>query len=75
MAEKPFRHVLEQLVYSTSFFEFLLITILQKNGKATPCVAATLIDFLPDEDDPQRSSEEAIARNVAFIAYVGTWWT
>ena len=77
MAEKPFRHVQEQMVYNTSFFGllFILITILQKIGKASPSMAATLIDFLPDEDDPQRSNEEAIARNVTFVAYVGACWT
>ena len=47
--------------------------ILQKNGKATPSVAASLIECLPDEGDPQRSREELIARNVAFVAYVGMW--
>ena len=46
--------------------------ILQKNGKATPSVAASLIERLPD--DPQRS-EEMIAKNVVFIAYAGTWCT
>jgi hypothetical protein len=46
--------------------------ILQKNGKATPSVAATLVQCLPDEGDPQRSGEEMIARNVALVAYAGT---
>jgi hypothetical protein len=46
--------------------------ILQKNGKAMPSVISTLIECLPDEGDPQRSSEETIAKNVAFVAYVGT---
>ena len=45
--------------------------ILQKNGKATPSVAASLIERLPDEGDPQRFMEESIARNVAFVAYLG----
>ena len=49
--------------------------ILQKNGKATPSVAVTLIERLPDEGDPQRSREEMIARNVALVAYVGAWCT
>ena len=48
--------------------------ILQKNGKAMPSVAASLIERLPDEGDPQRSREETIAINVAFVAYAGTWW-
>ena len=47
--------------------------ILQKNGKATPSVAASLIERLPDEGDPQRFGEESIARDVAFMAYLGTW--
>ena len=45
----------------------------QKNGKAMPSVAASLIECLPDEGDPQWSREETIAKNVAFVAYVGTW--
>ena len=50
--------------------------ILQKNGEATPSVAASLIERLPDEGDPQRSREEKVAKNVVFIAYAGikcTW--
>jgi hypothetical protein len=49
--------------------------ILQKDGKATPSVAASLIERLPDEGDPQRSREETIAKDVIFIAYAGTWCT
>ena len=48
--------------------------ILQKSGKATPSVAASLIERLPDEGDPQRSKEERIAKNVAFVTYLGTWY-
>ena len=48
--------------------------ILQKNGKALPSVAASLIERLPDEDDPQRSVEEMIARNIVFVVYGGTWY-
>ena len=47
--------------------------ILQENGKATPSVAASLIEHLPDEGNPQRSSEERIAKNVSFVVYAGTW--
>ena len=77
MAEKPFRHVKEQLVQPT-FFEsswasFTLI--LQKNGKVTPSVAASLIERLPDEGDPQRSREEKIAKGTAWVVYAGTWCT
>ena len=49
--------------------------ILQKNRKATPSVAASLIERLPDEGDPERSKEETIAKNVVFVAYAGTWFT
>jgi len=52
--------------------------ILQKNGKAGPSVAATLIERLPDEGDPQRPMEEKLAQDVAAVAYVGMWsckWT
>ena len=49
------------------------MAILQKIGKATPSVAATLIEGLPDQDDPQRPMEEKIAQNVAAVAYVGLW--
>ena len=49
--------------------------ILQKNGKATPSVAASLIERLPDEGDPQRSREERIAKDVVWVAYAGTWCT
>ena len=54
------------------------MVILQKIGKATPSVAATLIEQLPDEDDPQRPVEEKIAQNVAALTYIGLWsckWT
>ena len=47
--------------------------ILQKVGKATPSVAAKLIERLPDEGDSQRSSEERIAKDVAWVVYAGTW--
>ena len=49
--------------------------ILQKNGNATPSVAASLIERLPNEGDPQRSREETIAKDVAFVVYSGTWST
>ena len=48
---------------------------MQKLGKATPSVAASLIERLPDEDDPQRSVEEEIAKSVAWVVYAGTWCT
>ena len=67
MAEKPFRYVQEQLVqiHFLRAHEPLRTMILQKNGKATSSVAASLIERLPDEGDPQRSSEETIAKDVA----------
>ena len=54
------------------------MVILQRNGRAAPSIAATLIEQLPDEDDPQRPMEEKIAQNVAASAYIGPWlckWT
>ena len=45
--------------------------ILQKSAKATPSVAASLVECLPDEGDFQRSKEERVAKNVLFIAYAG----
>ena len=36
-----------------------------------PSVAASFIERLPDEGDPQRSREEKIAKNVVFVAYAG----
>jgi hypothetical protein len=44
----------------------------QKNGNATPSVVASLIERLPDKGDPQRSTEEKVAKNVAFVTYAGT---
>jgi len=55
MADTPFDHVKEQL----------------KKGIVTPSVAASLIERLPDENDPQRPMEERVAKNVAFVAYAG----
>ena len=77
MAEKPFRVVQEQVVQFQLYraHKLLLIMILQKDGKATPSIATTLIERLPDEGDPQRSREETIAQDVIFIAYAGTWCT
>ena len=46
---------------------------LQKTGSATPSVVATLIERLPDENDPQRPMDEKVAQNVAAIAYIGLW--
>ena len=50
-----------------------MVIILQKVGRAAPSVAATLIERLPNEDDPQRPMEEKIAQDVAAIAYIGLW--
>ena len=38
-------------------------------------MAASLIERLPVEGDPQRSREERIAKEVAFVVYAGTWST
>ena len=37
-----------------------------------PSIAASLIERLPDEGDPQRSMEETVAKDVVFITYAGT---
>ena len=47
------------------------MVISQKIGRAAPSVAATLIEALSDEDDPQRPIEEEIAQNVVATAYTG----
>ena len=49
------------------------MVILQKIGNAAPSVAATLIERLPDEDDPQRPMEEKIAQDVTATSYIGLW--
>jgi len=56
MAEKPFRHVKDQL----------------NNGKAVPSVAASLIErLLHDEDNPERPIQERLAKEVALVSYAG----
>ena len=52
-------------------YEYAYMVILQKLGRVAPSVAATLIEQLPNEDDPQRSTEEKIAQDVAAISYIG----
>ena len=39
-----------------------------------PSVAASLIERLPVDGDPQRLTEEKYAQNVLFAAYVGMWY-
>ena len=75
VVEKPFRYVQEKLVGDPFSHnnEFVYMVILQKVGGAAPSVAATLIEQLPDEGDPQRPMEEKIAQNVAAVAYIGLW--
>ena len=51
------------------------MVILQKIGRATPSIAASLIEQLPDEGDPERPIEERLAQNVATVAYIGLWPT
>jgi hypothetical protein len=53
--------------------ELVYLVILQKIGKAVPSVAATLIERLPDEEDPQRLMEEKIAQHVTTMIYLGSW--
>ena len=47
---------------------------LQQNGNATPSIAASLIERLPNKDDPQRPVEEKVAQDAAAQAFVGRWW-
>jgi hypothetical protein len=47
------------------------MVILQKIGLAMPSIAATFIERLPDEDDPQRPMEEEAAQHVVASAYTG----
>ena len=49
----------------------LMVDFSKAAGTASPSVAATLIERLPDEGDPRRAEEEKIAKNVAAIAYGG----
>ena len=49
----------------------LMLGFSKAAGTASPSVAATLIERLPDEGDPRRAEEETIAKNVAAIAYGG----
>ncbi|KAF9479115.1 cytochrome P450 [Pholiota conissans] len=51
---KPFEYVEEQM----------------KKGTAAPCLASTLIQLLPDEEDPLREEERKIAMNVSAVTYV-----
>ena len=74
MVEKPFRYVEEQLVGDHhDLFEssWVHTNIFQQKGKAVPSVAASLIERLPDENDPQRPMEEKLARDVAAVSYAG----
>ena len=41
-------------------------------------MAATLINRLPNKDDPLRPAEERLAQDVAVVSYLGVWkckWT
>lgn len=53
LLEKPYRRVIEDL----------------KEGKARPSVLQSLIAKLPDEGDPKREEEEAMAKGVTAVAY------
>ena len=76
MANKPFCHEKDQLVqvhFSRAHELIIPSMVPQKNHKAIPSVAASLIERLPNEGDPERSREETIARNMTFAAYAGMW--
>ena len=38
-----------------------------------PSVAASLIERLPDENDPQWPMEKKFAQDVAVVSYIGAW--
>ncbi|PFH47239.1 hypothetical protein AMATHDRAFT_6962 [Amanita thiersii Skay4041] len=42
------------------------------DGTAKPSMATSLLESLPDEDDPKRVEEETIARNVTGVSYTGS---
>ncbi|KAH9483711.1 Cytochrome P450 monooxygenase COX2 [Psilocybe cubensis] len=50
---------------------FIRVEENMKEGKATPSMATSLIDRLPEETDPGYADERAIAQNVAAVAYIG----
>ena len=56
---------------------FVHATILQENGKAMPCLTATLIDRLPHKEDPNRPMEGRLAQELGVEVYIGRWckWT
>ena len=45
----------------------------QKNGNAAPCMAADLIERLPDAGDPQRPMEEKVAQDMLATSVLGRW--
>ena len=47
--------------------------ILQKNGNATPSMAARLIERLPDQDDPRRPAEEKLVQDVVVVSFIGRY--
>jgi hypothetical protein len=51
--------------------ELVYAIILQKNGKASSSITATLIDRLLHKDDPPRLMEERLAKEVAVVSYLG----
>ena len=73
LSGNPFRYVEDQLVGDHLFTIYWLIyaIILQKNGKAEPSMAVTLIDRLPHKDDPRRPMEKKLAQDVAVVSYLG----
>jgi len=77
MCEKPYLYVKDQLVSWTTieFPRFRTdLEFSKAKGTATPSVAATLIESLPDESDPRRAEEDTIAKNVAAVAYAGMFF-
>jgi len=58
--------VYNQFLRFSTEFDFL-----KAKGTATPSIAVTLIENLPDKGNPRRAEEDTIAKNVAAVAYAG----
>jgi hypothetical protein len=53
---------MQSLIFLRAHELLLTVIILQKIGKASPSVVASLIERLPDEGDPQRFMEEGLRK-------------
>ena len=72
---KVYDEVKDSLVSELTFLcKYRILTREQRTGKRVvgPSLAAGLIEDLPDEKDPNRPAQEAIARNTSALSYIGT---